>query len=202
MILIALFSSVLPLFSAYSLCSPSDVKGPISIPITNVLVTSPIVAAGTIQILDGCTFEVGGFSLSNAGTSKWFGGMGSSADGITLTDDDINPNPAGGKQTFKFRSVAGAAVSFRDFNQFRLFDTQSNTLIAVANVPSNIMSSLSPSDGPTGTVAVGTVAAGAPARTTTSSRTTTTSARPSANGDSLIFSFNGVFAALVMVLGF
>lgn len=55
MLFIALFTSALPLFSAYSLCNPSDVKGPVSIPITNVLVTSPIIANGNIQIIDGCT---------------------------------------------------------------------------------------------------------------------------------------------------
>ena len=59
--------------------------------------------------------------MTNAGTSRWFGGMGTSLDGVSIADDDINPNPAGGKQTFKFKTVAGAAVSFRDFNQFRLY---------------------------------------------------------------------------------
>jgi hypothetical protein len=54
MIFIALLSA-LPLFSAYSLCSTSDVKGPITIPIQNVLVTSPTVAAGNIVIVNGCT---------------------------------------------------------------------------------------------------------------------------------------------------
>ena len=55
MLLIALAASTLPLVSAYSLCDPADVKGPITIPIQNVLVTSTIVAKGTIQIIDGCT---------------------------------------------------------------------------------------------------------------------------------------------------
>lgn len=138
--------------------------------------------------------------MQNAGPSKWYGGMGTSLDGVTLVDEDINPNPANGKQTYTFRSVAGAAVSFRDFNQFRIFDTQSNTLIAVANVPASIMSSV-PNTGATGT----TVATAAlPTASKTSSKTTSTSvtSQQPANGDSKMVSFNGILAALMLVFGF
>lgn len=130
--------------------------------------------------------------------------MGTSVDGVTLVDDDINPSPPGGKQTFTFRSVAGAAVSFRDFNQFRIFDTQSNTLIAVANVPANIMASVPPASGGTGATGTKVASSAAPTATRTSSRTTSPSgsSQPSANGDSMMISFNGIFAALMLVFGF
>ena len=55
MIAIAVLASVLSAVSAYSKCSPSDVKGPITIPITKVLITSPIQLSGSIEIIDGCT---------------------------------------------------------------------------------------------------------------------------------------------------
>jgi hypothetical protein len=134
--------------------------------------------------------------LKNAGTARFYGGMGSSLDGITLSDDVINPNPAGGKQTFTFRTVAGAAVSFRDFNQFRLFDTSTNTLIAIANVPSNILASVGPI---TGTI----VAIPTPTSTTlTRTSRTATPSVTTANGDSGLVSVNGILAALMLVFGF
>jgi hypothetical protein len=55
MLSIAILASVFSAVSAYSKCDPSDVKGPITIPITKVLVTSPIQVSGNIEIVDGCT---------------------------------------------------------------------------------------------------------------------------------------------------
>jgi hypothetical protein len=51
----AVLASVLSVVSAYSKCNPSDVKGPINIPITKVLSTTAIEISGNIQIIDGCT---------------------------------------------------------------------------------------------------------------------------------------------------
>jgi hypothetical protein len=48
-------ASLIPSSLAYSLCNPSDVKGPITIPIKGVLSTSPITISGDIEIIDGCT---------------------------------------------------------------------------------------------------------------------------------------------------
>ena len=135
--------------------------------------------------------------MQNAGTAKWFGGVGSSVDGITLADDVINPNPSGGKQQFTFRSVAGAAVSFRDFNQFRLFDTQTNTLIAVANVPLNVLASGPPV---TGTVAINTATS-----TLRPMSTMTSKASPSAqasSAESSLTASSGIMAFLMMFMGF
>ena len=56
-----------------------------------------------------------------------------------MSDDFVNPSTGAGSQTFKFRSVIGAEVSFKDFNQFRFFDETSNVLIAVADIPSNVV---------------------------------------------------------------
>ncbi len=68
--------------------------------------------------------------------------MGDNADGVTLSDDNINPSASNGEQTFKFRSVAGAQVSFRDFSEFRLFDQETKLLVATAKIPSNLTSAV------------------------------------------------------------
>jgi hypothetical protein len=68
--------------------------------------------------------------------------MADKAEGITLSDDVINPSASKGEQTFKFRNVAGAQVSYRDFSEFRLFDLDTNLLIATAKIPSNLTSTV------------------------------------------------------------
>jgi hypothetical protein len=135
---VAIVASALSVVSAYSKCSPDDVKGPITIPLTKVLSTSPIEISGSIEIIDGCTFKVTGFTFYNARTARWYGGIGSAGDAITLSDATVNPSAGKGEQTFKFRDVVGAPVSFRDFNQFRLFDEESQVVIATAEVPSDL----------------------------------------------------------------
>jgi hypothetical protein len=55
MISAAVIILLLRLANAYSKCDPSDIKGPITIPITKVLSTSPIQVSGNIEIVDGCT---------------------------------------------------------------------------------------------------------------------------------------------------
>jgi hypothetical protein len=81
---------------------------------------------------------VTGFTFYNARTARWYGGIGSAGDAITLSDATVNPSAGKGEQTFKFRDVVGAQVSLRDFNQFRLFDEESQVLIATAEVPSDL----------------------------------------------------------------
>ena len=63
------------------------------------------------------------------------------------------------------RSVAGAQVSFRDFTQFRIFDTDNKVLIGVANVPSDLLTRGSNGAGATGT----TVTTGSTTATATGS---------------------------------
>ena len=81
--------------------------------------------------------------------------MGSGPAGITVADDVVNPS---GGQTFTFRNVVGSEVSFRDFNQFRLFDDSTKTLIATAAVPASVLSGLGSSvgTGPSGSIGTGT----------------------------------------------
>jgi hypothetical protein len=66
-----------------------------------------------------------------------------------LSDTNVNPsaNP-NGEQTFKFRDAVGAEVSFKDFDQFRLFDEETKLLIATAQVPESVTKKLP--IGPTG----------------------------------------------------
>jgi hypothetical protein len=168
---VAVLASVLSVVSAYSKCSPGDVKGPITIPITKVLgPTHPIQISGSIEIIDGCNFKVTGFSLTNANSARWYGANGTAFAGATLSETSVTSStPA--EQTFVFRSVAGAEVSFRDFDQFRLMQDD-QLVIATANVPPEIGASLGKTPA-TNTTATNT--------TNTTSTTTAVKALPTGN---------------------
>jgi hypothetical protein len=70
--------------------------------------------------------------------------MGSGPAGITVSDDAVT---SAASQTFTFRNVVGSEVSFRDFNQFRLFDDSTKTVIATAEVPANVLSGTASTNG-------------------------------------------------------
>lgn len=115
------------------------------------------------------------FTFYNAGASKFYGGNVGNADGITLSDDNINPSAGAGSQTFKFRSVAGSPASFKDFNEFRIFDDVSKQLIGVATVPSDLFTRTSTSAQKTPTQTnIGSTTA--PSQSTTSSQSPSPSA--------------------------
>ncbi|KAJ3251503.1 hypothetical protein HK103_002371 [Boothiomyces macroporosus] len=82
------------------------------------------------------------FQLSNDFTMNpllscvWVGGKingpASGSDGITLSKVDVDSSSAG--KQFSFISTAGNFVSFKDFNQFRLFNLASKVVIATADI--------------------------------------------------------------------
>ena len=102
------------------------------------------------------------------GTAKWYGGIGASTAGITVSDGAVS---ASGDQTFTFRNVVGSEVSFRDFDQFRLLEESTQTLIATAQVPATLRANLVP-----GSTAKTTT--GAPSMATTGRPMTTTGGTP------------------------
>jgi len=176
-------ASVLSVVSAYSKCSPSDVKGPSpAIPITKVLASTNIEISGNIEIVDGCTFKVTGFTLTNAGATRWFGGKGADLLAINLSDTPVSASATPGEQTFVFRNAVGSEASFRDFDEFRLLDESTQTLIATAKVPAAINGALLTNTlpGKTGTGPAPGAGAGSPAKTTPKTSTPATTGQPAA----------------------
>ena len=138
------------LVQGYSLCNPSEYPYAgknVSAPLVMALdSTSPYRASGSIRVVDGCTFEVVGFNYANGGTSGWYGGFAGDANGVTLSDTKFGTTSAATTQQFKFRTSAGSAVSYLDFNQFRLYDETNKILVATADIPAEFNP---PKTGPT-----------------------------------------------------
>lgn len=68
-----------------------------------------------------------------------YGGNGTSPDGVVLSTTGISffaNTPV--NQTLTFTSTAGATVSYTDFTQFRLYDPNSMTLYATADIPAAV----------------------------------------------------------------
>ncbi len=106
------------------------------------------------------------------GTAKWYGGIGASTAGITVSDGAVSSS---GDQTFTFRNVVGSEVSFRDFDQFRLLEESTQTLIATAQVPATLRANLVP-----GSTAKTTTRA--PSMTATTGRSMTTTGGTNTGG--------------------
>lgn len=136
---------------AYSLCNkviyPHSGKSVVNIPLTSsgTFQTSSgasVTFKGSVSIVDGCTFNVSDVMFNGPETASWFGGIGSvsdaSASAVRLTPDVLK---AGQPYTavYTLSQNAGAWVSYDDFNQFRLFDPISGIVIAVADIPGNLV---------------------------------------------------------------
>jgi undecaprenyl pyrophosphate phosphatase UppP len=68
----------------------------------------------------------------------WYGGFTNAASGVSLTDNQTLPLTAPNKTAklgFELTQEAGRAVSFNDFNEFRLFLVGLNQLLAKAVIP-------------------------------------------------------------------
>ena len=139
-------------------------------------------------------FAVTGFTLTNAGQSRFYGGIGTSLAGITLSDDLINPSNGGGSQTFKFRSAVGSEASLRDFNQFRIFDESTRTLIAVADVPPSLFTGGTPTSS---TLAPTSATSSVPTSSSSAAATSSIKAANSAKPDSPLL---GILAAFIYFL--
>jgi hypothetical protein len=129
--------------------------------------------------------------LNGPGTTKWYGGNGNDPNGVTLSDTPVNPSAGGGTQSFSFRTTVGAAVSFKDFTEFRLFDEQSKILIAKAQVPANLQSGSGSEPSKTSSSAT----AGA-----SSTKTTTTSQSVSVNKNSASSASSTIAMSILFIL--
>jgi hypothetical protein len=138
----------------YSICNPTvypysseEIKISLvqtvtrTIRLGNLTITiAPI--SGSIQIEDGCTFTVNNLTLASYPqlNFQWYGGFKQNAiDAVSLSETAIvtGNGTTDTSQTFTFKRAAGSAVSFLDFDQFRLFETRSKSLLATADLPPN-----------------------------------------------------------------
>ena len=86
-------------------------------------------------MIDGCTFGIVNFTFLGAGESYWYGGKRGETDGILLADEYVPSYAFPTDKHYSFRTTAGSPASFYDFDQFRLFEKYTNTLLATADLP-------------------------------------------------------------------
>jgi hypothetical protein len=98
-------------------------------------VSVPVTVGGSIRVVDGCTFEVLNFTLSGSFTGAWFGGNGTDVNGYRLSSRPVASSQAPSTTRYEFIMNAGSWVSYFDFTQFRLFEVNSNAVIATADLP-------------------------------------------------------------------
>ncbi|KAJ3121011.1 hypothetical protein HK098_004074 [Nowakowskiella sp. JEL0407] len=129
------------LASSYSICSKSvPVYTPNTvIPITQVYIIDTFKVSGEIVIIDGCTYAIRSFTMTNSPNNTnpvWYGGNGTEIAGYPLSNPPaIMENNATNKNfEFTFSNDTFTPVSYTDFNQFRLFAVESQTVLAVANI--------------------------------------------------------------------
>ncbi|KAJ3272193.1 hypothetical protein HDV01_005847 [Terramyces sp. JEL0728] len=151
-----LFASAYAQSLVYGPCDPA--KYPysgkqISVAIKPTLTQTPIVISGNIAVLDGCTFAVENFIFYNAGESYWIGGIDNQTVGAMLSDQFVYPAANPSTYNFTMTKKAGAATNFYMFNQFRLFEINSQTIIATANLPYPVGASSTTASGSTATSA-------------------------------------------------
>jgi hypothetical protein len=124
---------------AYGPCNPTNhryqsVQGQ-RFPITPALSNSPITVSGQVTIIDGCKFSVQNFVFFNARESYWYGANKGTADGITLSDTVVIPSAFPANFTFDLTQRVGAQANFNGLNQLRLFERDSNVVVAMVDLP-------------------------------------------------------------------
>jgi hypothetical protein len=110
-------------------------------------VSVPVSVQGQIRIIDGCSFEVINFTLLGSYSGVWFGGNGTESDGYRLSTAPVISSQGSLNTTYQFITDAGSWVSYYDFTQFRLFEVNSLTLLATADLPPKTTGSNSPKSG-------------------------------------------------------
>eukprot|EP00842_Homolaphlyctis_polyrhiza_P002454 jgi/Hompol1/3209/HPOL_001590-RA len=131
---------------AYGSCSPTNFKyssiiatPQAIVPVKQIpLVTgagAPLTVQGSIQILDGCSFAFKDYIFLNAGETYWYGGNIGSSDGVTVSDAQVFPYAFPTTAIFNLTQVPGRQVNYNTFNQLRLYEKTTNTLLATADMP-------------------------------------------------------------------
>jgi hypothetical protein len=140
-----IFNLFLTAVAAYRLCSETDYpyKGEnVTVSLVQdasigILVNGKmeqLSVSGSIEVVNGCSFKLVDFQIVPTSVQpSVFGAIRTNPNGaIRLADGTAQIGPP---QTFEFVKTPGSWVSYYDFDQFRLFDTVSQTLIATANLP-------------------------------------------------------------------
>lgn len=129
--------------AAYSVCDPAvypfagrNVSIPIVASATRTIGTTPVVVSGSIKVLDGCSFQAVDLVLTGPATAQFFGGTpAGSTTGYLLSPTVITASPNPQTLTFNFVTVAGSSISYTDFVEFRLFESESNSMVGTALLP-------------------------------------------------------------------
>jgi hypothetical protein len=186
----------------YSICEPAIYpysSEQIAIPLTqtvtksiksgNMTINIPSLT-GIIQVVDGCSFSVSNLTLGEYPDLRfeWYGGfMDNAIDAISLSETPVLTGNGTTTQNFTFKRAAGSAVSFLDFNQFRLFETTTKSVLATADLPPNSQ-----------------VVAPTTRNTTSGSNPSTTGTKPTPQGGNNsafgIYPSAGLFLALMITL--
>ncbi|KAI8896955.1 hypothetical protein BC833DRAFT_649999 [Globomyces pollinis-pini] len=123
----------------YGLCDPKKnpfaALGNVTIPIVPALADTAIVVSGKITIVDGCTFRLIDFVYYNADVSYWYGGVGTSPDGMKIVDAPVAGSAFATVRDVPLITVAGAQANFAGFTQFRLYETNLKKIVATADLP-------------------------------------------------------------------
>jgi hypothetical protein len=90
----------------------------------------PVVVQGTIAFIDSCSFSVSNFIMTGPQSAQWFGGVTGNTAGTLISPAVIAPSSVASTQTF-----ALASPITWDFNEIRLFEAKSQSLIGVAKLP-------------------------------------------------------------------
>lgn len=157
----------------YSYAPNYDVNGcdPLDTPISSILGTpqgilplimtseanaANVIASGSIELKDGCSFNVVNFTFTGGASttnieSFWFGSYqdASTSEGVILSDSAVLASSTQTRVTYELKQTKGLQVSYKVFNQFRLYtknqlhsygpskNNQESTylFVAYANIP-------------------------------------------------------------------
>ncbi|KAJ3121007.1 hypothetical protein HK098_004070 [Nowakowskiella sp. JEL0407] len=139
--LITTISLLITYASAYSICNKTNYiyKPDYVVPIKQVYNIQGFTVSGNFVIGDGCTFKVTNFSMTGApgGNKVYVYGSNGTADGYDLSfpSAEVENGVTNKDYTFTFSNQAGSEVSYTDFNQFNLFQTTGDLLLATGAIP-------------------------------------------------------------------
>ena len=192
--------------SAYQLCDATNypLKGQnVSLswtlgPTSSMVVgttTTTVSVSGNIAVVDGCNVRLDNLQFTGPTSALLYGGIKGTTYGITLSQTTIPSGKSNSSITLPFVTNPGAAVSFFDFNQFRLYDPTSQVLIGTADLPLVAgIPTVPPSNGASATIPV--------AAATATPVKSSPSASPTANAAEGVWMATGSLVGTFMFMAF